>query len=45
VWAVFDWDLDGWRKFTSDPDVPAIFEEAGLEGPPQVAKLSGRYDA
>ena len=24
VWAVFDWDEDGWAAFVSDPDVPPI---------------------
>jgi hypothetical protein len=30
VWAIFDWDEAGWQSFTSDPEVPAIFQEAGL---------------
>ena len=30
VWAIFDWDEAGWQSFTSDPDVPAIFQEAGF---------------
>ena len=35
VWAIFDWDEAGWQNFTSDPDVPAIFQEAGFtQGPP-----------
>ena len=45
VWAIFDWDLDGWQSFASDPEVPPIMQEAGHEGPPQVAELSGRYEA
>ena len=45
VWAVFDWDAEGWQNFVSDPEVPAIFQEAGLEGRPQAAQLGGRYDA
>jgi hypothetical protein len=24
VWAIFDWDADGWKNFVSDPEVPAI---------------------
>ena len=24
VWAIFDWDLDGWGHFASDPEVPPI---------------------
>jgi hypothetical protein len=45
VWAIFDWDLDGWQNFVSDPEVPPIMREAGHKGRPQVAELSGRYEA
>jgi hypothetical protein len=45
VWALFDWDEAGWQSFVSDPDTPAIFQEAGLKGRPQAATLAGRYDA
>ncbi|HET9641907.1 MAG TPA: hypothetical protein VFP68_00765 [Burkholderiaceae bacterium] len=39
-WAVFDWDEAGWQNFTSDPDVPAIFAEAGFtQGPPKSSKF------
>ena len=29
VWVLFDWDAEGWQNFISDPDVPAILQEAG----------------
>ena len=45
VWVLFDWDLEGWQNFASDPEVPAIMQEAGHKGRPQVAELGGRYDA
>jgi len=45
VWILFDWDAEGWQNFISDPDVPAIFQEAGIEGGPQTAELGGQYDA
>jgi hypothetical protein len=45
VWALFDWDESGWQSFVSDPETPAIFQEAGLTGKPQAATLAGRYDA
>lgn len=45
VWAVFDWDGGGWQSFASDPEVPAIMQEAGHKGRPQVAELGGRYEA
>lgn len=45
VWVLFDWDAEGWQKFVSDLDVPAILQEAGHIGRPQAAELVGRYDA
>ncbi len=39
VWVVFDWDEEGYGKLLSDPDMPAIFQEAGLQGPPEKADL------
>ena len=29
VWAIFEWDEEGWQSFVSDPEVPAIFQEGG----------------
>jgi hypothetical protein len=40
VWAVFDWDLEGWQRFVSDPEVPPIIREAGHKGKPQVAQFA-----
>jgi hypothetical protein len=45
VWVVFDWDEEGWQNFISDPDVPAIFQEGGLQGRPQAAELAREHDA
>jgi hypothetical protein len=45
LWAIFDWDLEGWGTFATDPDVPAIMQEAGHQGRPQVGELVGRFDA
>lgn len=45
VWVLFDWDLEGWKSFVSDPEVPAVLQEAGHVGRPQVAELGGGYDA
>ena len=36
VWAIFDWDLEGWAKFASDPEVPPIMQQAGTSRRPQV---------
>ena len=32
VWAIFDWDAEGWQSFASDPEVPGIMQEAGHKG-------------
>jgi heme-degrading monooxygenase HmoA len=45
VWVVFDWDEEGYQKLLSDSDMPAIFEEAGLQGRPQTAGLAREFDA
>jgi hypothetical protein len=45
VWAVFDWDEQGWHAFVSDPDVPPILQDAGHRGKPQSATLLGTYRA
>jgi hypothetical protein len=45
IWAFFDLDAQGWQSFVSDPDVPAILQEAGHKGKPQAAELGGQYDA
>jgi len=45
VWALFDWDAEGWKSFVSDPDVPAIMQRAGHKGRPQAAEIVGRYSA
>ena len=34
VWVIFDWDEQGWQSFVSDPEVPAIMQEAGHKGKP-----------
>jgi hypothetical protein len=45
VWAIFDWDAEGFKSFVSDPEVPPILQEAGHKGTPQIAELGGKYDA
>jgi hypothetical protein len=46
VWAIFDWDQAGWESFTSDPEVPAIFQEAGFtQGPPKSAEFLRQHYA
>ena len=45
VWVVFDWDEEGFQGLLSDPDMPAIFQEGGVQGRPQKAELAGEYEA
>ena len=45
VWVLFDWDVEGFKGYLSDPAVPAIIQEAGHKGEPQAAKLGGQYNA
>jgi hypothetical protein len=45
VWVLFDWDEEGYKSLLSDPEVPAIFQEAGLQGRPETAELAGEHDA
>jgi quinol monooxygenase YgiN len=45
IWVVFDWDDAGWQSFISDPDVPAIFQEAGLPERPKAAEFLREHDA
>jgi hypothetical protein len=44
VWVVFDWDEEGYKNFLSDPEVPAIFQEGGLRGRPEMAKRAREHD-
>ena len=45
VWAIFDWDLEGWQSFASDPEVPPIMKEAGHKGRAQAAQYAGHCPA
>jgi quinol monooxygenase YgiN len=44
VLVVFDWDDEGYDKLLSDPDMPAIFQEAGLQGRPEHAELVREHE-
>ena len=44
VWVLFDWDAEGWQNFISDPEVPAILQQAGHASRPQVAEPAGQLD-
>ena len=44
VWVIFDWDMEGFKNFASDPETPGIMQEAGHKGKPVAAELGGQYD-
>ena len=44
IWVLFDWDEEGYAKLMSDPDMPAIFQEAGVQGPPEKAESAGEHE-
>ncbi len=45
VWALFDWDEQGWASFVSDPEVLPVLKEAGHLSKPEIAQLLGTYGA
>jgi hypothetical protein len=45
MWVVFDWDDEGYGNLMSDPEIAAIFREAGLQGRPERAEPAGELDA
>ncbi len=45
MWVVFDWELEDYEKLLSDPEVPAIAQELGLQGPPVKAESVAEYDS
>jgi hypothetical protein len=45
LWLLFDWDEEGYGKYLADPDLPAIGQEAGLQGPPEKAELVREHEA
>jgi hypothetical protein len=45
VWAIFDWDEDGWTSFATDPETPGILQEAGHLGRPSLGQYLGTFKA
>ena len=45
IWVVFDMAEDGYNDLMSDPEMPEIFQEAGLQGRPERAELAREHDA
>jgi hypothetical protein len=45
VWVLFDWDEEGFKNFASDPEVPAILQQAGHKSRPQPAAFAARVES
>lgn len=45
VWVFFDWDTEDYESFLSDPEVPAIAQQLGLQEPPVKADPVVQYDS
>ena len=45
LWVIFDMDDEGYESLMSDPEMPSIFQEAGLQGRPQAAESVGETDS
>ena len=45
VWVAIDIEDDAFQALMSDPDMPAIFQEGGLQGRPQPAEHVKAVDA
>jgi hypothetical protein len=45
LWVVFDMDESGYQELLSDPEMPEIFQAAGLQGRPEGAELVKEHDA
>jgi hypothetical protein len=40
-----DWDEENYQQLLSDPEMPEIFKEGGLEGRPEKAEAAGEFEA
>ena len=45
VWVFFDWKIEDYERFLSDPEVPAIARELALREPPVKADPVAQYDS
>jgi hypothetical protein len=44
IWVAFDWDEDGYQALLADPEMPGIFQEAGVQGRPEKAEPAGETE-
>ncbi len=45
VWVFFDWSIEDYERFLSDPEVPAIAKALALREPPVNANPMAQYDS
>jgi hypothetical protein len=45
IWAVLDMEQEAWNDLMSDPEMPQIFQAAGLQDRPQTAEFVRGHDA
>lgn len=45
VWVFFDWEIEDYQRFLSDPEIPAIARELALREPPVKVDPIAQYDA
>jgi hypothetical protein len=44
IWVIFDMDEEAYNNLMSDPEMPPVFQEAGLKGPPESAELAREHE-
>ena len=45
IWVAFDWDEAGYKALLADPEMPGIFQDAGVQGRPETAELAREHEA
>ena len=45
VWCFFDWEIEGYERFLSDPEIPEIARGLALLEPPVKADPVAQYDS
>ncbi|MEX5235826.1 hypothetical protein [Kocuria arenosa] len=45
VWVFFDWEIEDYQRFLSDPEIPAIAQKLALAEPPVKIDPIAQYDA
>jgi hypothetical protein len=45
VWVFFDWKIEDYERFLSDPEIPAIARELALREPPVKADPVAQYES